>query len=72
MRTKIRLKLFLVEKPEEETSDIEDTDVRLKRSQIAEDLRDGKLEDEIVTVEVTEQHHLCLMHCKAAEWNRWV
>ncbi|SER54123.1 ATP-dependent protease ATPase subunit HslU [Psychrobacillus sp. OK032] len=41
-------------KAEDETSDIEDTDVRLKRSQIAEDLRDGKLEDEIVTVEVTE------------------
>lgn len=41
-------------KADEETSEIEDTDVRLKRSQIAEDLRDGKLEDEIVTVEVTE------------------
>lgn len=38
---------------EETTSD--DTDTRLKRSQIAEDLRDGKLEDEWVTVEVTEQ-----------------
>ncbi|TQR17404.1 ATP-dependent protease ATPase subunit HslU [Psychrobacillus soli] len=41
-------------KAEDETSDIEDTDVRLKRSKIAEDLRDGKLEEEIVTVEVTE------------------
>ncbi|MFJ8063830.1 ATP-dependent protease ATPase subunit HslU [Psychrobacillus sp. NPDC096426] len=41
-------------KAEDENSDIEDTDIRLKRSQIAEDLRDGKLEDEIVTVEVTE------------------
>ncbi|SDM54877.1 ATP-dependent HslUV protease ATP-binding subunit HslU [Psychrobacillus sp. OK028] len=40
---------------EEETTDIEDTDVRLKRSQIAEDLRDGKLEDEFITVEVVEQ-----------------
>ena len=37
------------------TTEIEDTDVRLKRSQIAEDLRDGKLEDEFVTVEVVEQ-----------------
>lgn len=42
-------------KPEDDSSDTEDTDVRIKRSQIAEDLRDGKLEDEIVTVEVTEQ-----------------
>lgn len=40
---------------EEDTADVEDTDVRLKRSQIAEDLRDGKLEDEIITVEVVEQ-----------------
>lgn len=40
---------------EEDTTDIEDTDVRLKRSQIAEDLRDGKLEDEFITVEVVEQ-----------------
>lgn len=41
-------------KGDDENSDIEDTDIRLKRSQIAEDLRDGKLEEEIVTVEVTE------------------
>ncbi|MER2077043.1 HslU--HslV peptidase ATPase subunit [Psychrobacillus psychrotolerans] len=40
---------------EEDTTDVEDTDVRLKRSQIAEDLRDGKLEDEFITVEVVEQ-----------------
>ncbi|WP_144509265.1 ATP-dependent protease ATPase subunit HslU [Bacillus sp. FJAT-22090] len=46
--------LFGGGKTDDETSDTEDTDVRLKRSQIAEDLRDGKLEDEIVTVEVTE------------------
>ncbi|WP_075617546.1 ATP-dependent protease ATPase subunit HslU [Paenisporosarcina indica] len=38
---------------EETTSD--DTETRLKRSQIAEDLRDGKLEEEWVNVEVTEQ-----------------
>ena len=42
-------------KPEEDSSDNDDTEVRIKRSQIAEDLRDGKLEDEMVTVEVTEQ-----------------
>ena len=40
---------------EEDNSDVEDTDVRLKRSQIAEDLRDGKLEEEFITVEVVEQ-----------------
>jgi len=40
---------------EEDSSDIEDTDVRLKRSQIAEALRDGKLEEELITVEVVEQ-----------------
>lgn len=39
--------------PEEPATD--DTEVRLKRSQIAEDLRDGKLENEWVNVEVTEQ-----------------
>lgn len=33
----------------------EDNEVRLKRSQIAEKLRDGKLENEWVTIEVTEQ-----------------
>lgn len=42
-------------KAEEDTSDNDDTEVRLKRSQIAEDLRDGKLENEIITIEVTEQ-----------------
>lgn len=42
-------------KTEEDSSENEDTEVRIKRSQIAEDLRDGKLENEIVTVEVTEQ-----------------
>ncbi|QUG41078.1 ATP-dependent protease ATPase subunit HslU [Psychrobacillus sp. INOP01] len=40
---------------EEDTADVEDTDVRIKRSQIAEDLRDGKLEEELITVEVVEQ-----------------
>lgn len=33
----------------------EDSQVRLKRSQIAEKLQDGKLENEWVTIEVTEQ-----------------
>lgn len=41
------------EDQEEPTSD--DAEIRLKRSQIAEDLRDGKLEEEWVNVEVTEQ-----------------
>ncbi|MGE7769717.1 ATP-dependent protease ATPase subunit HslU [Viridibacillus arvi] len=41
------------EKEEETTTD--DTEVRLKRSQIAEDLKVGKLEDEWISVEVTEQ-----------------
>ena len=40
---------------EEDTSDVEDTDVSLKRSEIAEALRDGKLENELITVEVVEQ-----------------
>jgi len=43
------------QKAEQEETATEDTDIRLKRSQIAEDLRDGKLEDEWVNVEVTEQ-----------------
>lgn len=42
-------------KSEDEPIENDDTEVRLKRSQIAEDLRDGKLEDVIVIVEVTEQ-----------------
>ncbi|ETT85848.1 ATP-dependent protease ATPase subunit HslU [Viridibacillus sp. FSL R5-0477] len=41
------------EKEEETTTD--DTEIRLKRSQIAEDLKAGKLEDEWISVEVTEQ-----------------
>ena len=41
-------------KTEEDVTETEDTEVRIKRSQIAEDLRDGKLENEMVTVEVTE------------------
>jgi ATP-dependent HslUV protease ATP-binding subunit HslU len=43
------------QKAETEEPATDDTDIRLKRSQIAEDLRDGKLEDEWVNVEVTEQ-----------------
>ncbi|KMY29532.1 Clp protease ATPase [Lysinibacillus xylanilyticus] len=35
----------------------EETEVRSKRAQIAIDLRNGKLENEWVTVEVTEQNH---------------
>lgn len=43
------------QKDEQEETSTDDTEIRLKRSQIAEDLRDGKLENEWVTVEVTEQ-----------------
>ena len=43
------------QKAEQEDTNNDDTEVRLKRSQIAEDLRDGKLEEEWVNVEVTEQ-----------------
>ncbi|MFX3674114.1 MAG: ATP-dependent protease ATPase subunit HslU [Paenisporosarcina sp.] len=43
------------QKSEQEEFSSDDTEIRLKRSQIAEDLRDGKLEEEWVTVEVTEQ-----------------
>src|SRR4029079_7352863 len=38
-----------------ENSSSEETEVRSKRAQIAIDLRNGKLEEEWVTVEVTEQ-----------------
>lgn len=43
------------QKAETDEAVTDDTEIRLKRSQIAEDLRDGKLEDEWVNVEVTEQ-----------------
>jgi len=43
------------EKPVEDSSQ-EEVEVRSKRSQIAQDLKAGKLEDEWVTVEVTEQN----------------
>lgn len=43
------------QKAEAEEPVADDTEIRLKRSQIAEDLRDGKLENEWVNVEVTEQ-----------------
>lgn len=43
------------QKAEQEETSNDDTEIRLKRSQIAEDLRDGKLEEEWVNVEVTEQ-----------------
>ncbi|QBP41469.1 ATP-dependent protease ATPase subunit HslU [Paenisporosarcina antarctica] len=43
------------QKAEQDEPATDDTDIRLKRSQITEDLRDGKLEDEWVNVEVTEQ-----------------
>lgn len=43
------------EKPVEDSSQ-DEVEVRSKRSQIAQDLKAGKLEDEWVTVEVTEQN----------------
>lgn len=46
--------LFGGQQPQEETTE-EDPQIRVKRSQVAEDLKAGKLEDEIVTIELTEQ-----------------
>ena len=43
------------EKPEDDTSG-EEVEIRSKRSQVLEDLKAGKLEEEWVTVEVTEQN----------------
>ncbi|MFC4409225.1 HslU--HslV peptidase ATPase subunit [Chungangia koreensis] len=40
---------------EEETDSGEETEIRIKRSEVADRLREGKLEDEWITVEVTEQ-----------------
>lgn len=40
---------------EEESDSGEETEVRIKRSEVADRLREGKLEDEWITVEVTEQ-----------------
>lgn len=47
--------LFGGQTSESEEPPGDDTEIRIKRSQIAEDLRDGKLEEEWVNVEVTEQ-----------------
>lgn len=47
--------LFGGQTPESDEPSGDDTEIRIKRSQIAEDLRDGKLEEEWVNVEVTEQ-----------------
>ncbi|GED18760.1 ATP-dependent protease ATPase subunit HslU [Kurthia gibsonii] len=46
--------LFGGQQPQEETTE-DDPQIRVKRSQVAEDLKAGKLEQEIVTIEVTEQ-----------------
>lgn len=40
--------------PQEETKEAEDTEVRSRRVQIAQDLKNGKLEEQWVTIEVTE------------------
>ncbi|MGM9966785.1 ATP-dependent protease ATPase subunit HslU [uncultured Rummeliibacillus sp.] len=47
--------LFGQKSEDSEEKQEEDSQVRLKRSQIAEKLRDGKLENEWITIEVTEQ-----------------
>ncbi|AWE06667.1 HslU--HslV peptidase ATPase subunit [Lysinibacillus sp. 2017] len=39
---------------EQETDQVEDTEVRSRRAQIAKDLKDGKLENQWVTIEVAE------------------
>lgn len=46
--------LFGGQQPQEETTE-DDPQIRVKRSQVAEDLKALKLEQEIVTIEVTEQ-----------------
>ena len=49
--------LFGGQKNEHSTDDTtEETEIRSKRSQIAADLKAGKLEDNLVTIEVTEQN----------------
>ncbi|MBB5149872.1 MULTISPECIES: ATP-dependent protease ATPase subunit HslU [Ureibacillus] len=48
--------LFGGQKTESQTDSQEETEIRLKRSKVKEDLLAGKLEDEWVTVEVTEQN----------------
>lgn len=48
--------LFGGQQPETETvNEQEDAEVKSRRSQIAQDLNDGKLEEQWVTIEVTEQ-----------------
>ena len=48
--------LFGGKEPQANDDSSEETEVRSKRAQIAIDLRNGKLENEWVTVEVTEQN----------------
>lgn len=53
--------MFFGNQQEEDEHTTEDTQVRVKRSQIAEDLAAGKLENEWVTVEVEEQMSMMMM-----------
>lgn len=53
--------MFFGNQQEEDEDTTEDTQVRVKRSQIAEDLAAGKLENEWVTVEVEEQMSMMMM-----------
>lgn len=39
---------------QEETSNQDEPEIRTRRAQIAQDLKDGKLEEQWVTIEVTE------------------
>ncbi len=52
------LEMLFGQKPEksDEDSNVEEVEIRSKRSQILQDLKAGKLEEEWVTVEVTEQN----------------
>ena len=56
------------EQPTNDDSSADDGEVRSKRAQIAIDLRNGKLENEWVTVEVTEQNPSILMRYKELGW----
>lgn len=53
--------MFFGNQQEEDEDATEDTQVRVKRSQIMEDLAAGKLENEWVTVEVEEQMSMMMM-----------
>lgn len=47
--------LFGGQQVEQETNEQEDVEVKSRRAQVAQDLKEGKLEEQWVTIEVTEQ-----------------